>query len=167
MRTSLLNNLQSACKTRIGFPIFSLLLFVSLSGAAQTGTVGIGTDKPEEKAVLDIVSTSKGVLIPRLKQEQIDSLKSAWGTNSTVNGMLVYNLGQKRFNFWLDNNWYDLSNGAMGPQGPQGVPGAVGPAGAAGPQGPKGDPFTFSDFTPAQLSGLKGPQGDTGPAGPQ
>lgn len=29
---------------------------------------------------------------------------------------------------------------------------------------PAGRPFTYDDFTPAQLEGLRGPQGDTGPA---
>ena len=31
------------------------------------------------------------------------------------------------------------------------------------PTGPQGDPFTYDDFTPAQLAALKGPQGDPGP----
>lgn len=32
-------------------------------------------------------------------------------------------------------------------------------------QGPKGDPFTYEDFTPAQLAALVGPSGQTGPSG--
>lgn len=34
-----------------------------------------------------------------------------------------------------------------------------------GEQGPKGDPFTYEDFTPAQLAALKGETGNTGPSG--
>lgn len=34
-----------------------------------------------------------------------------------------------------------------------------------GEQGPKGDPFTYEDFTPAQLAALVGPSGQTGPSG--
>lgn len=48
--------------------------------------------------------------------------------------------------------------------------GAKGEAGATGPKGDtgeKGDPFTYQDFTPAQLAALKGPKGDTGDTGPQ
>ena len=45
--------------------------------------------------------------------------------------------------------------------------GPQGPTGPTGPQGPKGDPFTYSDFTPAQLEALTGPEGPTGPTGPQ
>lgn len=34
-----------------------------------------------------------------------------------------------------------------------------------GPQGEKGTPFTYADFTPAQLAALTGPQGPKGPTG--
>lgn len=72
--------------------------------------------------------------------------------------------------------------GATGPQGPRGETGPAGPRGETGPQGvpgetgqtgQKGDPFTYEDFTPAQLESLRGPQGihgergATGPQGPQ
>ena len=48
----------------------------------------------------------------------------------------------------------DLS-GAQGIQGPQGE------------KGDKGDPFTYADFTAAQLEALKGPQGEQGIQGEQ
>ena len=66
--------------------------------------------------------------------------------------------------------------GATGPQGQKGDTGAAGPAGATGAtgatgaQGTKGDtgaPFTYADFTPAQLAALQGPKGDKGDTGPQ
>lgn len=63
--------------------------------------------------------------------------------------------------------------GKTGPQGPKGDTGATGPkgdtgdTGATGPKGDKGDPFTYSDFTEAQLAALKGPKGDTGATGPK
>lgn len=60
--------------------------------------------------------------------------------------------------------------GPAGVQGPRGETGIQGPKGATGPQGaqgPKGAPFTYSDFTPEQLTALKGQKGDTGPQGKQ
>lgn len=36
-----------------------------------------------------------------------------------------------------------------------------------GKRGPKGKPFTYDDFTPAQLAALKGPKGDKGEKGEQ
>lgn len=47
--------------------------------------------------------------------------------------------------------------GIQGIQGPQGDTGPQGPQGAQGPQGVKGDPFTYEDFTEAQILELKRP----------
>jgi hypothetical protein len=49
-------------------------------------------------------------------------------------------------------------------RGPKGEAGPQGPAGAAGP---KGDPFTYADFTQAQLAALVGPKGERGETGPR
>ena len=54
--------------------------------------------------------------------------------------------------------------GVQGEPGPQGLQGDVGPQ---GPKGPKGDPFTYADFTEAQIAGLKGPKGERGEQGPK
>ena len=34
-------------------------------------------------------------------------------------------------------------------------------SGAQGPQGPQGEPFTFEDFTEAQIESLRGPKGQS------
>lgn len=57
--------------------------------------------------------------------------------------------------------------GDRGPTGLQGPIGPTGPQGDTGPQGPKGDPFTYADFTEAQLKALTGPTGPQGQVGPQ
>lgn len=57
--------------------------------------------------------------------------------------------------------------GQAGPKGEQGPQGIQGPEGPRGYKGDKGDPFTYSDFTPAQLEALTGPQGPQGERGPQ
>lgn len=57
--------------------------------------------------------------------------------------------------------------GPQGPAGPKGEAGAQGPAGPKGEAGEPGAPFTYADFTPAQLAALKGETGPQGPAGPQ
>lgn len=49
-------------------------------------------------------------------------------------------------------------------RGPKGEAGPQGPAGAVGP---KGDPFTYADFTQAQLAALVGPKGERGETGPR
>ncbi|QDH77674.1 hypothetical protein FKX85_00875 [Echinicola soli] len=68
--------------------ILGLFFFVAVTETlAQTG---IGTQSPDENAVLDVSSTTKGVLIPRLTGEQVTALEG----NSPADGMLVYNTDQ-------------------------------------------------------------------------
>jgi hypothetical protein len=74
-------------KTRL-LPIILLLSLPTLT-FAQTGGVGIGTTAPDASAALDISSTSKGLLLPRLSQAQRDAL----GTGSIaapVAGLVIY-----------------------------------------------------------------------------
>lgn len=49
----------------------------------------------------------------------------------------------------------------------KGAQGEKGDRGEQGPQGDKGNPFTYSDFTPAQLEALRGPIGEKGEKGDQ
>lgn len=55
--------------------------------------------------------------------------------------------------------------GIQGERGPQGVQGIQGVQGKTGPQGERGEPFTYDDFTAAQLEALRGPEGKQGPKG--
>ncbi len=149
---------------------FLIVAFLVLSSAtfAQTGSVGIGTETPNEKTVLDIVSDSKGLLIPRLTMAQRDALQATGVSNTEINGLLIYNVGSQRFNFWLNDQWYDISNGPIGPQGIQGQvgpAGLTGPAGVAGPIGPQGIAGDLGPQGPIGPAGAAGPQGDSGPTG--
>ena len=50
--------------------------------------------------------------------------------------------------------------GSQGPQGEKGDKGDTGDKGEQGIQGEKGDPFTYEDFTPAQIAELQKPATD-------
>ncbi|RSK48022.1 hypothetical protein [Hymenobacter rigui] len=60
-------------------------LLLASAARAQTGSVGIGTTTPDASALLDLSSTSKGLLIPRLTQTQRTT-----GISSPAAGLLVY-----------------------------------------------------------------------------
>ena len=61
--------------------------------------------------------------------------------------------------------WENLGD-IRGPQGEQGEKGDTGQDSTVpGPKGDKGDPFTYDDFTPAQLEDLTGPPGQDGQDG--
>jgi hypothetical protein len=57
---------------RFGFAL--LLAAASFAAQAQTSSVGIGTTAPDASAALDIVASSKGVLLPRLTAAQVAAI---------------------------------------------------------------------------------------------
>lgn len=61
--------------------IYSLLFFIPTYIYAQ---IGIGTSTPDKSAILDISSSNKGVLFPRLTKTQKDAI------NSPVEGLIVF-----------------------------------------------------------------------------
>jgi len=76
------------------FFLFTLLFIFKLN--AQ---VGIGTTIPDASSILDISSTTKGVLIPRLTDIQKN------GITNPANGLLIFN---------IDNNQLEYNKGTSG-----------------------------------------------------
>ncbi|MGB8191234.1 MAG: hypothetical protein WCF67_04900 [Chitinophagaceae bacterium] len=92
----------------------------------NAGNVGIGTNTPDASAMLDVTSSSKGLLVPRLTAVQRNALALP------AKGLLVYQIELPEGFYYnagttATPDWILL--GATGPQGPQGV---QGPAGATG-----------------------------------
>lgn len=83
--------------------LFFVLSHVSLSALSQ---IGIGTTNPNSSAALDIQSTTKGVLIPRLTTVQ----RNAIPTPAT--GLLVFD--NTTNSFWFKNavDWVELTDTA-------------------------------------------------------
>ena len=50
---------------------FALVFFYISASSAQ---VGIGTETPESSSILDISSTSKGILVPRMTEIQTNAI---------------------------------------------------------------------------------------------
>lgn len=80
--------------------------------------VGIDTDTPNGASILDIVSTEKGVLIPRLTSTERDSNLAdndinTVPPNGVVNteitpGLLIFNITENAFEFWDGILWRQL-----------------------------------------------------------
>ncbi len=151
-----------------------LLLLVAISFGTVSfaqNNVGIGTTTPHNNAILDISSTEKGLLIPRMTTAE----RLGIGPTATAAGLLVYDMTDSNFWYWDGTQWVQVGSGigTVGPTGPTGVagpagtngaPGATGPVGAIGPAGPAGPQG------PAGVDGLDGTDGidgSTGPQGPQ
>ena len=93
-----LTNKVSANTTSITANTNAILLKAPIASPVFTGTVAIGTTNPSAAAVLDITSTSKGLLLPRLTFAQKSAITSPeaglilWCSDCGTNGELqVYN----------------------------------------------------------------------------
>lgn len=75
----------------------------------NTGNVGIGTSTPNDSALLDITSTTKGLLPPRMTTAQINAI------SSPADGLTVYNTDLSTLCFYDGTNlqWRKVSHTAM------------------------------------------------------
>src|SRR4051812_42196127 len=80
----------------------AMLSLAKISGAQNS--IGIGTFNPNASAVLDISSSNKGLLIPRLGTSQRTAI------NSPAKGLMVYDTSSS--SFWLYNGiaWDEIQN---------------------------------------------------------
>ncbi|NAS32405.1 hypothetical protein GTQ40_15580 [Flavobacteriaceae bacterium R38] len=86
--------------------LFILLYFFSGILYCQ---VGIGTITPHSSSVLDISSSDKGILIPRMTQVQKDDI------SAPANGLMVYQTDNTPgFYFYNGSSWMPLSTSASG-----------------------------------------------------
>lgn len=79
-------------------------LLLASTARAQTGSVGIGTASPNASALLDLSSTTKGLLIPRLTSAQ----RTAIG--SPAAGLLVYQTDGTQPGFYYNASTTSTAN---------------------------------------------------------
>jgi len=84
--------------------------FSSVALFAQTGGVSIGKDgeAAHEKAILELVSQSKGLLIPRMTSDQRKAIFG--GTDGSAKGLLVFDTVQNAFFFWDGTAWQTVAS---------------------------------------------------------
>ena len=79
--------------------IFTLLAAVLLT-ATTYAQVGIGTTTPDASSALDITSTTKGLLIPRMTAAQRDAI------SSPATGLMIYQTdGTAGFYYYNGSSW--------------------------------------------------------------
>ena len=95
-------------KTKIHIAVFLLFNFFCIKLTAQTnifpstGAAGIGTTSPDPSSLLDVVSTKKGILIPRMNKNQRDAIKNP----ST--GLLIYQTNSSAGFYYYDGTKWTL-----------------------------------------------------------
>ncbi|MCL6217381.1 hypothetical protein [Zunongwangia pacifica] len=78
-------------------------------GGSDTRT-GVGTGSPNSSAMLDVVSTNKGVLVPRIQLDKTDQQNPV---SNPANGLLVFNTATQNdvtpgFYYWYNNKWNQM-----------------------------------------------------------
>jgi len=83
--------------------LFILMSFNKIM--AQTGSVGINNNgaAPDSKAILDISSNDKGLLVPRLTMVERATLGNSM--SSTQKSMLVFDTDLNEYMFWDGTQW--------------------------------------------------------------
>ncbi|RXG11335.1 hypothetical protein DSM03_1183 [Leeuwenhoekiella aestuarii] len=102
-------------KNVIPYPKIKYLVWIFLVSIISNAQVGIGTTSPSEGSLLDITSTDKGVLIPRVNIEDLSTQAPVTGNLSTSESLMVYNTNTttgKGFYYWDGTQWVAI--GASG-----------------------------------------------------
>ncbi|MFB9066381.1 hypothetical protein ACFFUQ_20370, partial [Flavobacterium branchiarum] len=164
-----------------------LFLLLVLGGVSTYGQVGVGTPLPNSSAQLDVVASTKGILIPRVNLINATSMSPITNDGSLPPSLMVFNTASQAdvkpgYYYWYDNKWNRIvvSNEITSSKGTvifnpisqeftyidaSGAPQIITLDGLKGDKGDDGKDFKFTDFTSEQLATLKGDEGPIGPAG--
>src|SRR3954463_12030741 len=126
MKSTLLRSVVSA-----GILAVTSILLPNKSFAQDN--VGIGTNTPNASAILEMLSSNKGVLVPRMNTAGMLAIPAP------ANSLLIYNTDSMCYFFYRQptSTWTSLCSVTGG--GGTGVTGATGATGTAGTIGATGD----------------------------
>jgi len=88
--------------------LFIIFLAAISCKEIQAQSVGIGTNAPNASAQLDITSTTKGMLIPRMTTAQRTAIAAP------ANGLMVYDTNLASFYFYNGTVWAAVNSGGGG-----------------------------------------------------
>lgn len=94
--------------------IFLVITFIGITMSGMHAQVAINTDNSEAdaSAILDVKSTEKGFLPPRMTTAQRDAI------SSPAEGLIIYNTDEHGIEFWNGTTWYNPSATPIVPLAP-------------------------------------------------
>jgi len=95
--------------------VLSILFFLSIATVPSSqAQVGINTDTPNSRAVLDLHSPThdQGLLVPRLSRSQRMAEAFTSRLTSAENGLLIFDTDDGLFYYWTDTGWRAVDQGA-------------------------------------------------------
>jgi hypothetical protein len=94
---------------------FAILVICLLIGNISYAQVGIDKTQPDSMSVLDLGSTDKGLLIPRMNT--VTRLALSTKADANQNSMLVYDTDKNAFFYLMDKQWYALNGWSLQAEG--------------------------------------------------
>jgi len=85
--------------------IILIILYFLVSFTDINAQIGIGTNSPNTSSVLELKSTEKGFLPPRMTSSQRDVIASP------TEGLIIYNYNSKCLQIFNSNHWFDMCTG--------------------------------------------------------
>jgi len=145
--------------------LFIIAILVFSFKAYTQKNVGISDNPidPDPSSMLEVQSTDKGILIPRMTSAQRLAI------NNPANGLMVFDTDENCLIFYSASasKWQSLCDvaGTPGEKGDKGDPGEKGDKGDPGPQGIQGEKGDKGDTGAQGAQGEKGDKGDKGDKG--
>lgn len=93
------------------------MIILGINHYAQTGSVGIGTESPNASAILDLVASNKGIMLPQIALNQNNVSDASFMATAPTTSLLVYNTnalfpGGKGLYYWDGSKWIFFFNSA-------------------------------------------------------
>jgi hypothetical protein len=89
--------------------LFFLTSLWFVTGVLQAQNVGIGTTSPDANAVLELQSTSQGLLVPRMTSNERNAMSTSLGLPQK--GLLVFDNDSTKFFYWNGFAWQTFGSG--------------------------------------------------------
>lgn len=87
------------------------LLFLCLVSFGQRVAINTDNSAPNSKAILDVKSTTMGVLVPRMSESQVTTFEALLG--AAEEGMLVFHTGLDAFIYWNGTEFRPMGAGTL------------------------------------------------------
>jgi Head domain of trimeric autotransporter adhesin/Chaperone of endosialidase len=84
-----------------------MLIAIAIRQLTMAQSIGIGTITPNPSAQLDVTSTAKGMLIPRMTEAEKNAIPSP------AQGLMVYNVTSNSFQYYNGLSWLNISHSGI------------------------------------------------------